>query len=178
MFEFLSLNWKDKIRINSSMIRCKIFHGIVHKSFHSNNVLARQNSIKLADSELSRRIRKTDRIPLNEFFLIGVEMLREVIVEGTPDGYSNLYSSKVLDYDPDKKPTTQEIVNTLSPMVSRQIIQNLKLNHGNDITSKRTFNSNNNGIEFNEALEPSDICINFPVAEITYTADLSKSFSN
>ncbi|UZO15529.1 uncharacterized protein OCT59_006948 [Rhizophagus irregularis] len=56
------------------MIRCKIFHGIVHKSFHSNNVLARQNSIKLADSELSRRIRKTDRIPLNEFFLIGVEM--------------------------------------------------------------------------------------------------------
>ncbi|UZO15561.1 uncharacterized protein OCT59_006979 [Rhizophagus irregularis] len=28
------------------------------------------------------------------------------------------------------------------------------------------------------SLEPSDICINFPDAEITYTADLSKSFLN
>ncbi|CAB4430328.1 unnamed protein product [Rhizophagus irregularis] len=29
-----------------------------------------------------------------------------------------------------------------------------------------------------EALQPSDICINFPVAEITYNADLLESFSN
>jgi hypothetical protein len=41
-----------------------------------------------------------------------------------------------------------------------------------------SFNSNNNGIELSEALQPSDICINFPIAEVTYTANLSKSFSN
>ncbi|CAG8743101.1 8355_t:CDS:2 [Rhizophagus irregularis] len=34
------------------------------------------------------------------------------------------------DHDPDKRPTIQEIVDTLTPMVSQQIIQNLKLNHG------------------------------------------------
>ncbi|CAB5386158.1 unnamed protein product [Rhizophagus irregularis] len=37
------------------------------------------------------------------------------------------------DYDPDMRPTIQEIVNTLTPMASQQIIQNLKnlkLNHG------------------------------------------------
>ncbi|CAG8663357.1 17822_t:CDS:2, partial [Rhizophagus irregularis] len=32
--------------------------------------------------------------------------------------------------DPDERPTIEEIVNTLTPMLSQQIIQNLKLNHG------------------------------------------------
>src|SRR5437764_10136651 len=101
-------------------------------------------------------------------------------------------------------------------MMSQEVIQKFKLNHGlsldgrsiepskravfsedgvlntnlykgqplvytfiNDRTSSHTnllsFYSDDNNvnyIEFNEALQPSDICINFPVAEITYNADL------
>jgi hypothetical protein len=41
-----------------------------------------------------------------------------------------------------------------------------------------SFNSNENEIEFHKDLQFSDICINFPIAEITYTANLSESFSN
>ncbi|PKK60603.1 hypothetical protein RhiirC2_793088, partial [Rhizophagus irregularis] len=41
-----------------------------------------------------------------------------------------------------------------------------------------SFNSDDDDVELDESLQPSDLCINFPVIEITYTADLSKSFSN
>ncbi|PKY58188.1 hypothetical protein RhiirA4_429528 [Rhizophagus irregularis] len=102
----------------------------------------------MADSELSRQIFS----------------IREKYLEGINSSGEDKRLERVLDYDPDKKRTTQEFVNTLSPM---DLTKNLL-----------SFNSNNNGIEFNEALEPLDICVNFPVAEITYTADLSKSFSN
>ncbi|CAB4445503.1 unnamed protein product [Rhizophagus irregularis] len=61
--------------------------------------------------------------------------IREKYLEGINSSGEDKRLERVLDYDPDKKRTTQEFVNTLSPMVSRQIIQNLiKLNHGNDIT--------------------------------------------
>ncbi|CAB4388328.1 unnamed protein product [Rhizophagus irregularis] len=40
-----------------------------------------------------------------------------------------------------------------------------------------SFNSDNN-IDYDKTLQPSDICINFPVFEITYTADFSESFLN
>ncbi|CAB4485400.1 unnamed protein product [Rhizophagus irregularis] len=51
----------------------------------------------------------------------------------------------------------------------------------NDRNSRKnllSFNSDDNDVELDEHLRPSDICINFPVAEITYIADLSESFSN
>ncbi|CAB4414905.1 unnamed protein product [Rhizophagus irregularis] len=41
-----------------------------------------------------------------------------------------------------------------------------------------SFNPHDNDVELDESLQPSDICINFPVAEITFIADLSESFSN
>jgi serine/threonine protein kinase len=51
----------------------------------------------------------------------------------------------------------------------------------NDRKSRKnslSFNSGDNNVKLNESLRPSDICINFPVAEITYTANLSSTFSN
>uniref|UniRef100_U9SFS3 Uncharacterized protein n=1 Tax=Rhizophagus irregularis (strain DAOM 181602 / DAOM 197198 / MUCL 43194) TaxID=747089 RepID=U9SFS3_RHIID len=103
-------------------------------------------------------------------------------------------------------------------MMSQQIIQKFKLNHGlflnghkiepskqavlagdgelnislykgqplvytsvNDSNSRENllrFNCEDNEVELDESLQPSDICINFPVAEITYIADLLESFSN
>jgi hypothetical protein len=103
-------------------------------------------------------------------------------------------------------------------MMSQQIIQKFKLNHGlflnghkiepskqavlagdgelnislykgqplvytsvNDSNSRENllrFNCEDNEVELDESLQSSDICINFPVAEITYRADLLESFSN
>ncbi|CAG8663376.1 17824_t:CDS:2, partial [Rhizophagus irregularis] len=122
------------------------------------------------------------------------------------------------DYDIDKRPTIKEVVLTLKSMMSQQIIQKFKLNHGlflnghkiepskqavlagdgelnislykgqplvytsvNDSNSRENllrFNCEDNEVELDESLQPSDICINFPVAEITYIADLLESFSN
>src|ERR1051325_6393910 len=95
-------------------------------------------------------------------------------------------------------------------MVSKQIIQKFKLNHGLFLNgyeikpskqamfsedgvlnissykgqplvytsiNTRSYTSLPN-IEFDETLQPSDLCINFPVAEITYDANLLESFSN
>uniref|UniRef100_U9STC0 Protein kinase domain-containing protein n=1 Tax=Rhizophagus irregularis (strain DAOM 181602 / DAOM 197198 / MUCL 43194) TaxID=747089 RepID=U9STC0_RHIID len=41
-----------------------------------------------------------------------------------------------------------------------------------------SLDSDDNDVRLDESLRPSDICINFPVAEITFTADLPESFSN
>ncbi|POG80832.1 kinase-like domain-containing protein [Rhizophagus irregularis DAOM 181602=DAOM 197198] len=191
--KFFSLNWGDKYGLAlqlSNAINCLHENGIVHKDLHSNNILIHQNSIKLADFSLSKRIKDAGQISFetvpyldpevfgiigensrylnsseenkqikkqkkSDIYSIGVlfwelssgkkpfadikydlslaeriaKGLREKIVEGTPEGYSVLYS-KCWDHDPDKRPTIQEIVDTLTPMVSQQIIQNLKLNHG------------------------------------------------
>ncbi|PKY34100.1 kinase-like protein [Rhizophagus irregularis] len=159
--KFLSLNWEDKYGLAfqlSSAINCLHENGMVHLDLHSNNILVHQNSIKLADFGLSRRIRDAGQISLNKFdtmpyigpevfgiirensrylntleedkqieklkksdiYSIGVlfwelssgkkpfaditydlslaeriaQGSREKIVEGTPEGYSVLYSSK------------------------------------------------------------------------------------
>src|SRR5438034_600646 len=52
------------------------------------------------------------------------------------------------------------------------------INDRNSCINLLNFNSDDNDVELDESQQPSDICINFPVAEITYTADLSESFSN
>jgi serine/threonine protein kinase len=152
--KFTSLNWQDKYRLAlqlSDAIKCLHGNEIVHKDLHSNSILIQQNSIKLADFGLSKRIKNTnqisfDAIPytdpkgfdtmvdksqdvslaknkLNEksdvysvgvlfwelssgkkpfadkeydlFLTMGIAQgLRENIVEGTPEKYSNLYASK------------------------------------------------------------------------------------
>ncbi|CAB5386152.1 unnamed protein product [Rhizophagus irregularis] len=75
----------------------------------------------MADSELSRRINDVGQIS---------KELREVVVEGTPDEYSDLYSKCWIMIQ-----TSQQLKRLL-------------------ILYLQCFNSNNNGIEFNEALEP------------------------
>ncbi|PKB95824.1 hypothetical protein RhiirA5_435964, partial [Rhizophagus irregularis] len=52
----------------------------------------------------------------------------------------------------------------------------------NDRNSRKnllSFNSaDDSDVELDDSLRPSNICINFPVPDITYTFDLSESFSN
>ncbi|RGB40086.1 hypothetical protein C1646_664136 [Rhizophagus diaphanus] len=52
------------------------------------------------------------------------------------------------------------------------------VNDRNDRSSRVNLSNFNSDVELYESLRPSDICINFPVAEITFTADSSESFSN
>ncbi|CAB4414919.1 unnamed protein product [Rhizophagus irregularis] len=54
---------------------------------------------------------------------------------------------------------------------------NTSINDRNSYGNLLRFNSDND-VELDGSLRPSDICINFPVAEITFTSDLSESFSN
>jgi serine/threonine protein kinase len=67
---FLSLNWEDKYRLAlqlSNAIKCLHENDIVHKDLHSGSVLLHQNSIKLADFGLSKRIRDAGQISVNSF---------------------------------------------------------------------------------------------------------------
>ncbi|CAB4479881.1 unnamed protein product [Rhizophagus irregularis] len=50
------------------------------------------------------------------------------------------------------------------------------INDHSSRTNLLTFPENNN-IDFRKALRQSDICINFPIAEVTYKCDLLESFS-
>lgn len=160
--KFHSLNWQDKYGLAqqlSGAINYLYERGIVHKNLHSNSVLIHQDSIKLADFGLSKRIKDASRTSLKFFdtipytdpqeinieekpsivlrkdkkiekyelneksdvYSVGVLLwelssgkkpfaereydsnlakeilqgLREVIVEGTPEKYSDLYSSKL-----------------------------------------------------------------------------------
>ncbi|CAB4388410.1 unnamed protein product [Rhizophagus irregularis] len=52
------------------------------------------------------------------------------------------------------------------------------INDSNSRVNLLSFNSYDNDVELDKSLRPLDVCINFPVAEITFTADLSESFSN
>ncbi|CAB5336585.1 unnamed protein product [Rhizophagus irregularis] len=75
---FHRLTWNDKYNLASQLARsilCLHEEGIIHRDLHSCNVLVHQDSIKLADFGLSKRIGR-----------------REEIISGTPDGYSNLYT--------------------------------------------------------------------------------------
>jgi len=83
---FLSLNWEDKYGLAlqlSDAIKCLHENGIVHKNLHSNNIFVHQNSIKLTDFGLSKRIRDANQISLNSFNTIpcndpeGFDIMRE-----------------------------------------------------------------------------------------------------
>ncbi|UZO03689.1 uncharacterized protein OCT59_024092 [Rhizophagus irregularis] len=51
------------------------------------------------------------------------------------------------------------------------------INDHSSHTNLLAFPENNNIINYRKALRQSDICINFPIAEVTYKSDLSESFS-
>jgi len=70
---FPSLNWEDKFRLAlqlSSAVEHLHERVIIHKDLRSNNIFIRQNSIKLADFGLNKRIKDTSQTSLDSFDVI------------------------------------------------------------------------------------------------------------
>ncbi|PKB94626.1 hypothetical protein RhiirA5_438359, partial [Rhizophagus irregularis] len=218
--EFTSLDWQDKYRLAfqlSSAIEYLHEKETIHEDLNSNNIFIQQNSIKLADFGLSKRIKSTDQISFDtvpydapEGFNITGGNLQDVNRENKQTEKlkkSDVYSTGVLlwELSSGKRPFADKEYNiSLARKISQGLregiveepskqavlsengILNISLyreqpliytyvnNHGS-LTNLLSFDDNN---ELNEALQPSDICINFPVAEITYNANLLESFSN
>ncbi|PKC68552.1 hypothetical protein RhiirA1_534132 [Rhizophagus irregularis] len=146
--------WKRIWKINTE---------IVHKDFIQ---IVHQNSIKLADFGLGKnleginssgkeeRLKKSDYTVLERYFGFDsflaeriAQGLTEVIVEGALDGYSDLYSKCWI------------MIRTRGQQLKGLLILYCVyfLNDWISQPNLLSFNSNNNEIEFNEALEPSDI---------------------
>ncbi|PKY22379.1 hypothetical protein RhiirB3_525733 [Rhizophagus irregularis] len=138
--KFLSLNWENKYGLALQFRRIRDA-GQIEENKHIE--MQKESDIygiwmlfwELSSGKKSFADIKYD-LSLAERIAKGLR--EEILVKGTPEGYSDLYKTELW------------------------IILN-----GHEIeSSKRAFNSNNNRIKFNEALEPSDIFINFPVADI------------
>ncbi|GBC20367.2 kinase-like domain-containing protein [Rhizophagus irregularis DAOM 181602=DAOM 197198] len=127
---YKKLIWEDKYKLSFQLtfvVSCLHDKGIVHQDLHSGNILIHQNTIKLADLGLSKRIEKASK---RESDLI---CYRETVVPDTPTDYFNIYT-ECWDSDPDNRPTMSQVIFKLKNIISNplheetpqiiQIIQN------------------------------------------------------
>ncbi|CAB4379800.1 unnamed protein product [Rhizophagus irregularis] len=127
---FHNLTWDNKFNLALQLahaILCLHDEGIVHRDLHSKNKLIHQDTIKLADFGLSKRI---DEAYKSRSDLLGVvpyidpkkfnlqqyslnkKRLRETPHPDTPPNYINLYT-ECWNYEPDNRPTINQVVDKL-----------------------------------------------------------------
>ncbi|CAB4379781.1 unnamed protein product [Rhizophagus irregularis] len=116
-----NLTWEFKFKLAyqlSSAVSYLHDEGIIHHDLHSKNILVHQNSIKLADFGLSRRVEDVseahsdilgvlpyiDPQKLNDY-----AGLREEIIPNTPEDYKNIFT-ECWDYNLDKRPKINQVV--------------------------------------------------------------------
>ncbi|GBC22040.2 kinase-like domain-containing protein [Rhizophagus irregularis DAOM 181602=DAOM 197198] len=145
-----------KQKIISCSVSCLHDEGIVHRDLHSCNVLVHQNSIRLADFGLSKRIDEASRTrsKLLESNKIGLiyeisQNRREEIIPNTPNDYSNLYTG-CWNGEPINRPNIHEVVNRLK-FIS---------NSSNSVTTcQQNDISNQTNSKLSEILTPSSTII-------------------
>ncbi|CAB4413884.1 unnamed protein product [Rhizophagus irregularis] len=96
---YYKLTWDNKFNLAfqlSYVVSCLHDEEIVHHDLHSNNILIHQDTLKLADLGLTRRIEKV------------FEGCRETPVLNAPKDYVKIYSD-CWNGDPDKRPTIKEL---------------------------------------------------------------------
>ncbi|CAB5364396.1 unnamed protein product [Rhizophagus irregularis] len=106
-------------------VSCLHGEGIVHCDLHSNNILVHQNTVKLADFGLSKRIEETSNSQSKKFGLIPyadpksfnrtldiLQGLREIPTHDTPEEYIKIYID-CWNIEPDNRPTIDQVVEEL-----------------------------------------------------------------
>ncbi|GBC21945.2 kinase-like domain-containing protein [Rhizophagus irregularis DAOM 181602=DAOM 197198] len=139
---FKDLTWNDKLNMALQLAYAvSTMHeaGIVHCGLHSKKVFVHQNSIKIGDFGLSKRIGNESKSILYKIIPVGVLLwiiscgytpfntngeydiglaieisqgLRESIIPETPSDYAKLYT-ECWDVEPDKRPSMQEVTNLI-----------------------------------------------------------------
>ncbi|PKK64311.1 kinase-like protein [Rhizophagus irregularis] len=171
---FENLSWDNKFNLAFQLVHavsCLHDEGIVHRDLHSNNVLVHQNTIKLADFGLSKRIEETSNSQSRTFGLIPyadpksfnrsttelppfhsipydvglalsiLQGLRETPIRDTPDGYIRIYTD-CWNIEPDNRPTIiNQVVDELKVLIKKENI-NIKDFHLYD--DHNTVQSSNN----------------------------------
>ncbi|CAB5336329.1 unnamed protein product [Rhizophagus irregularis] len=106
-------------------VSCLHGEGIVHRDLHSNNILVHQNTVKLADFGLSKRIEETSNSQSKTFGLIPyvdpksfnrtldiLQGLRETPTHDTHEEYIKIYVD-CWNIEPDNRPTIDQVVEEL-----------------------------------------------------------------
>ncbi|GET04735.1 kinase-like domain-containing protein [Rhizophagus clarus] len=123
---FNKLTWKDKYNMAYQLacaVSCLHNEEIIHCDLHSCNILVHQNTIKLADFGLSKRIGAGKPPFYGEKYDIGLVLeisrgRRETVVLDTPENYKTIYT-KCWDGEPDNRPTIHQVVDWLNKLITK-----------------------------------------------------------
>ncbi|CAB5346401.1 unnamed protein product [Rhizophagus irregularis] len=149
-------------------VSCLHGEGIVHRDLHSNNILVHQNTVKLADFGLSKRIEETSNSQSKTFGLIPyvdpksfnrtldiLQGLRETPTHDTHEEYIKIYVD-CWNIEPDNRPTIDQVVEELKVLIMKEniIIKDFHLyNNTNNSLSSNNHQLSNSTVKISEMMK-------------------------
>ncbi|CAB4379630.1 unnamed protein product [Rhizophagus irregularis] len=166
-----NLSWNDKYNLAFQLVcavSCLHGEGIVHRDLHSNNILVHQNTVKLADFGLSKRIEETSNSQSKTFGLIPyvdpksfnrtldiLQGLRETPTHDTHEEYIKIYVD-CWNIEPDNRPTIDQVVEELKVLIMKEniIIKDFHLyNNTNNSLSSNNHQLSNSTVKISEMMK-------------------------